>query len=423
MKHQLLISYHYLMKKILNERINMENKINKFLKVYPWYYGLSCWLIFYDILNTIYLTAVKNLTASEFTLLTSIGLLTSIILLSPTLKIIKKIGNTISLRLGNFMFIVATILLIFCNSFIGLSLGQILYEISFLFKTMLLVELRKNLIYINKENKFIEYGNKASMKYYVVALISGLIAGPIFNINHYLPMYISLIITFICFYLSFYLFDVTEYDNTYKIEKNANIKIKKIWSILSIILLITFGLETGIIDIGIDQAKLFIQYSLTNKINIKIIAIIISIVVALSNIPAILGTKFFPKIYDKIKDKSGYLLSFLLILSFTLLLIGGFINAPLIIKIILMAIGYILIVMLKGPYTVYLEDLILKNGKGLEQDLTMYFTLARNLGGAIISALASIILIYHSITHVIWLLLLISIIETYLFYKVNKLLK
>lgn len=79
--------------------------------------------------------------------------------------------------------------------------------------------------------------------------------------------------------------------------------------------------------------------------------------------------------------------------------------------------------MLKGPYTVYLEDLILKNGKGLEQDLTMYFTLARNLGGAIISALASIILIYHSITHVIWLLLLISIIETYLFYKVNKLLK
>lgn len=122
------------------------------------------------------------------------------------------------------MFIIATILLIFCNSFIGLSLGQILYEISFLFKTMLLVELRKNLIYINKENKFIEYGNKASMKYYVVALISGLIAGPIFNINHYLPMYISLIITFICFYLSFYLFDVTEYDNTYKIEKTQILK-------------------------------------------------------------------------------------------------------------------------------------------------------------------------------------------------------
>ena len=35
------------------------------------------------------------------------------------------------------------------------------------------------------------------------------------------------------------------YNNTYKIEKNTNIKIKKIWSILSIILLITFGLETG----------------------------------------------------------------------------------------------------------------------------------------------------------------------------------
>ena len=112
----------------------MKNKINTFLKVYPWYYSLSCWLLFYDILNTLYLTTVKGLSAAEFSLLSAIALFTSIVLQIPLLKVIKKIGNTISLRIGNIIFILAALLLTFCNSFTGLTLGQILYELSFIFK-------------------------------------------------------------------------------------------------------------------------------------------------------------------------------------------------------------------------------------------------------------------------------------------------
>lgn len=68
----------------------MKNKVNTFLKVYPWHYSLSCWLIFYDILNTLYLTTVKGLNPSEFSLLFAIALFTSIVLQMPLLKITKK---------------------------------------------------------------------------------------------------------------------------------------------------------------------------------------------------------------------------------------------------------------------------------------------------------------------------------------------
>ena len=71
----------------------MKNKINTFLKVYPWYYSLSCWLLFYDILNTLYLTTVKGLSAAEFSLLSAIALFTSIVLQIPLLKVIKKHKN------------------------------------------------------------------------------------------------------------------------------------------------------------------------------------------------------------------------------------------------------------------------------------------------------------------------------------------
>ena len=404
----------------------MKDKINTFLKVYPWYYSLSCWLLFYDILNTLYLTSVKGLSALEFSLLSAIALFFSIVLQMPLLKVIKKIGNTISLRLGNFIFILGAILLTFCNSFIGLTMGQILYELSFIFKTLILVELRKNLIYINHEEDFIKHANNATVKYYIVALITSLLAGPLFNINNYLPMYLSIISACLCLYFSFYLFDVTELDTKLKkvAKSQKESKTIKIWSIIFILLIITFSIETGVIDFGPSEAKLFVQTELQSQVNIGKAAFIISFIVALSYIFAIISNKTFSKIYKNLKDKSGYLLSTLLILSFTLLLTGYFLPVTFVLKIMIMILGYLLIEMVKGPFTVYLEDLILKNGKpGLEQDLSAYINLARNIGGAAISGLAAIILVFHSLNYVIWMLLLVCVLELYLFSKVNKLIQ
>lgn len=286
------------------------------------------------------------------------------------------------------------------------------------------MELRKNLIYIGKEDEFIKYSSNATMKYSIVALIASLIAGPLFNINNYLPMYISIISACLCFYFSFYLFDVTELDKNYKEPLKENKKINKhnISSFFFLILFIAFALETGIIDIGPSESKLFIQSTLEGEVNIKLTSLILSISISFFHIVAIFSNIIFPKIYKKIKDKSGYLLSALLIFSFILLLIGYFIDAPLILKITIMVLGFILIGVVKGPYTVYLEDLILKNGKtGTEQELAAYINLVRNIGGAGISAIASIILIYHSLNYVIYMLLLSSIAELYLFHKIRKL--
>ena len=77
----------------------MDNKrIEKFNKTFPWFAGLSADLLFWVAIDTLFLTVVKNFNASQVVSLTSISLIVVICLQMPLLKIIKKIGNTKSVR-------------------------------------------------------------------------------------------------------------------------------------------------------------------------------------------------------------------------------------------------------------------------------------------------------------------------------------
>lgn len=402
----------------------MTEKINRFFKTYPIYYSLSGGLLFFNIINTLFLTTVKGLSASEFSLLTTISIATSIILQVPLLKVIKKIGNTFSVRLGNFIFIFSALLLTFSTTLFGLAIGEILYEVSFIFKAMVVVELRRNLVYANREDSFIKIFNIACMLYAIVGTIAGLVVGPLFNINAYLPMYIAIFSTLISFGLSFNLFDVSENVDVSikeKVEKKSH---KKVWSILLILLLLLYGLETGIVDIGQDQAKLFIQYELENSISQGIIATIFSVLVAFSNIPSIFSNIVFPSIYNRLKDKSGYLLGGILVSAFTLLLLGHLLPIPFTLKVVFMILGLLLIIMIRSPFRIYLQDVSLKNcPPEFEQDMMTYLTLSRNLAGAGLSAIATIILIYHTLSYVIFVLLFVSIAQLFILYKVNSIMK
>ncbi|MGD7407566.1 hypothetical protein ACQCP7_26180, partial [Ralstonia pseudosolanacearum] len=58
-----------------------------------------------------------------------------------------------------------------------------------------------------------------------------------------------------------------------------------------------------------------------------------------------------------------------------------------------------------------------------EQDMMTYLTLSRNLAGAGLSAIATIILIYHTLSYVIFVLLFVSIAQLFILYKVNSMIK
>ncbi len=134
-----------------------QEQIKKFNKVFPWYSGLSGDLLFWVAIDTLFLTVVKQFNASQIVSLTTVSLMTCIALQIPLLKIIKKIGNTNSVRLGSLLMLISSILLTFGTKYTIIAIGRIVYEIAITFQNMANAILKNNLELQQRNNYSINY--------------------------------------------------------------------------------------------------------------------------------------------------------------------------------------------------------------------------------------------------------------------------
>jgi len=396
-----------------------QSKLIKFNKVFPWYGGLSADLLFWVAIDTLFLTIVKNFNASQIVSLTTISLVTCIVLQIPLLNIIKKIGNTNSVRLGSFLLLVASILLTFGSNYIVVALGKIISEIAFTFQNMANAVLKNNLELQNKNDKYIEVKTKCNTIYASVTMIISFVASFIFNINNYLPMLGCIFFCLICFILSFYIVDFSNYDKT---EKRKETKIKIKYSKIIIFALISYGLFFPIVNSGQSNGKLFIQQELLLNFDVEKTALIIGVILCISRIVRVVSNIAFNKIHSKYKEKVGVILPILLSLSVVLMILGSLIRNSIMLKFGIMSLGYIIILFIRDPFKVYMQDLALRKvGKEGQQSLLTTMELSRKIGRAIMSLSFTMILVNNPMITVIAILFILSIIEILVSIKLYKL--
>ena len=116
--------------------MNENKKSKRILKILPWYMGLSYGLLFYTPISTLFFTIAKNLSPSQITLLGTMSTLLCILLQPLLLKIIKKINNLLSVRIGSILLLLSVLLITFGN-FYMIMIGIILETIAFTFKDMI----------------------------------------------------------------------------------------------------------------------------------------------------------------------------------------------------------------------------------------------------------------------------------------------
>ena len=126
---------------------------------------------------------------------------------------------------------------------------------------------------------------------------------------------------------------------------------------------LSFALLYAIMNIGQSQSQLFIQYNLQDHFNLELTATYLSIILVTSRVARILGNLVFKKVYVKYKDKVSLLLSTITMIAFVIILIGSCFNFAILIKFILMTIGFDLILAIRDPFEAYSTDLLLKNTK------------------------------------------------------------
>ena len=368
----------------------------------------------YVAIDTLFLTVVKNFTASQIVSLTSISMIINILLQVPLLKIIHKIGNTKSVRLGSFLLLISSILLTFGRNYITIVIGKIFYEMSFTFQNMINAVLKNNLELQHTENEYIKYRTKANTIYAAVTMIISFVASIMFNINNYLPMIGCITFCVICFILSWYMVDYSK-DNKKPIEKNKETGKEKIkYTKIIIFILLSYGLCYPMVNSGQSNGKLFIQQELLKLYDVEKTSLVIGAILCVSRIVRLLSNIKFDKIHKKYEDKVGIMLPVGLLISLILMLIGYNVSNMPVMKFVIMGFGYVIILFIRDPFKVYMQDLALKNtDKNRQQTLLTTMELSRKIVRTIISLSFTTILLKYPMVLVISILTVLSIIEIF----------
>lgn len=404
--------------KIDKQQIAKQKRVWFSVKIIPWFMAFSNDLIFYMAINTLFLTTVKNFNASQISLFTTIPCLCYIVSQRYLLKIIKQIQNKKSVFLGCILLFIASVIITFAKSFIVVMIGQILFTIAFIFKSMDNIILKNNLIFLDKKDYYIKYINKAKIIYSIVTAIISLCSGYLFKVNQYLPMYLCILSCLINLIISLMITEEAPTKDYCGEEDKKQVKVKFNYTI--ILIMISYGLFYAVISRGQSNSKLMIQYQLSNYFDIGNTAIYFSYILVLSKISRLLSNIIFYKIYSKVKEKIGYYLPILCGIAFSLIIIGFYLE-QISIKFIIMTIGFCIILGIRDVFDTYMQDLLLKKSKVSEQQTFLsYLGLSRKIGETVLSLIFSMILLKFELLHVIIILLILAIISFNINYKLYK---
>ncbi len=176
----------------MNEQMIRKNN----MKIYPLYQMLSWDLLFYYAIVFLFLTQVKDFTASEVLIADSFYGIFRILFQIICINIVDLLGKQKSLLLGNILVTISIILMIIGQNFLFLIFAFLIQAIGYNFKgicepTILSDSIPKSSFSSNIYSKI--YGKGTSF-YYIFDAISSIATGFLYVVNPYIPM----IMCFIC---------------------------------------------------------------------------------------------------------------------------------------------------------------------------------------------------------------------------------
>ena len=388
----------------------MNKGANRFLKVFPLYSGLTSDLLFYIAIDTLFLTIVKKFSPAEIVSITSLSQLICIALQFPVLFIIKKIGNTASVRMGAFFMLLSAVFITFGKTYYLVLFGRIFHYVSAIFKNASIVALENNLDLLDRESDFVRYRTSANTVYVVITMLISFVASYMFNLNNYLPMIGCITTCALGFVLTLFMKDCSNYNKVLHKNKSGT-KVKIHYNKIIIIAVILYSFFYSIVTSGQNEGKLFIQQNILLDFDVEGTSLIIGAIICVSRIIRVISNVIFERLYKKYVDKMGVVLTVLLGASIGFMLFGSFIP-QIIVKILVMAVGYTIILFIRDPFNLYMQDVIFANTpKEQHQTLLTVLSFGVKIATAGIGLSFSAILLSYPMLVIISIMLAISLIE------------
>lgn len=224
-------------------------------------------------------------------------------------------------------------------------------------------------------------------------------AGFLFNINHYLPMILNIGLCVLCFLLSLTMRDISKYDKIPEVEvKQATGKMSR----LVYIAILSYAFFYTAVNLGQNNSKLLIQYELGDAFDTAKTASLFSLIISLSRIARIVSNVLFDRLYRKWKDKINIVLTVGLVGALLLVVIGDCIQTDIRFRMGIMASGFFIILAVRDPFKIYIQNLILRVAEpGEQQAIFAHLELGKKIGTTVMGFVVSAVLLRVSIIWVI----------------------
>ena len=396
------------------------------MKLFPIYKLLSWDLLFYYTINFLFLTQVKNISASEVVLTDSFYALFVMILQIPINIVIAFLGKKKSLVLGNFSLVVYITIVIFSRNIYDLILANFISALGYGIKETVQIALLKESIPPSKYKNqiFSKINSKGATGYYVLNMISQIVAGYLFTINGYVPMICTLVILIISTLIST---QFIEPNKKAKVNLKETIDMEEIKNIKSgfKFVLKSERLKALILSATFISTLLTIldNYEVNLLENIKLSSIIIGCAGAMNSLISAIASKRENKFNNIFKNKSLTVLSLGLSISAIIAGICGVLKLKEnIIGILIILSSYIVILgFVYGMYYTIIDRYLMNfANKEIDTKIMAVYNLIRNAFRVVFGFLASFILGIASSANA---LIIVGTIFTIIFIGINKYMK
>lgn len=204
------------MKNDMNVQARKQN-----MKLYSIYRSISMDILFFYAIDFLFLTQVKNISASDVVLQSSFYALFMIILQIPANILVDKIGTRKCTILANIFNTAYLLIIVFAKDLTSLIIANFFSAICFSVKdisdtTLLNMSIPDGNI---KGEIFSKIEGRGNKNYYYLNAITAVLAGFLYNINPYFPVVGSIIISIIATFLSFKFYELKDVDKNSKIGK------------------------------------------------------------------------------------------------------------------------------------------------------------------------------------------------------------
>ena len=172
-----------------------------------------------------------------------------------------------------------------------------------------------------------------------------------------------------------------------------------------------YGLFYPVVTSGQSDGKLFIQQNLLAELSVDNTSLVIGGIICFSRVVRVVSNVLFARIYQRYYLKVGIMLTVSLGLSIALLLFGSFVP-QLFIRITVMALGYMIILFIRDPFKLYIQDVLFDyTPTEQHQTLMTLMEFAVKVGTTGTGFLFTLVLLKYSMVVVMAITLFIAVIE------------